>query len=281
VPALYDAAMDPFWLALLAKMLTSAVIVVAASLVVERTGPFVGAMVATLPISAGPAYAFLAAEHGPAFVGESALVSLGVNAATGAFVVAYAVLAKRYRLAVSLGGAALVWGLAAWAVFQAPPTLPVGLALNIAVYGAGIALTRQFVTTAPAGRVVRLWWDVPLRAAGVMTLVGVVVAVGRLLGPGAAGIAALVPIVMTSLALILQPRIGGPATAAVFVHSLPGLVGFGLAIAVLHVAAVPLGVVPALLLGLATCIVWNTSLMFWKMRAARLPRPAGMPRPSA
>ena len=35
-------------------------------LVVERAGPLVGAMVATLPITAGPAYAFLAAEHGAA-----------------------------------------------------------------------------------------------------------------------------------------------------------------------------------------------------------------------
>jgi uncharacterized membrane protein (GlpM family) len=107
--------MDPFWLALLAKMLTSAVVVVTASLVVERTGPFVGAMVATLPISAGPAYAYLAAEHGAAFVAESALISLAVNAATGAFVVTYALLARRHRLAVALCGAALVWGVGAYA----------------------------------------------------------------------------------------------------------------------------------------------------------------------
>lgn len=264
--------MDPFWLALLAKMLTSAVIVVAASLVVERTGPFVGAMVATLPVSAGPAYAFLAAEHGAAFVGESALASLGVNAATGALVIVYAVLARRYSLQIALSGGALVWGLGAWVVLQARWTVPVALVLNAAVHGAGIVFTHRFGTTAKAGRVVRLWWDVPLRAAGVMALVGVVIATGRLLGPGAAGIAAVVPVVMTSLAVILQPRIGGPATAAVFAHSLPGLVGFCLALAVLHVAAVPLGVVPALLLGLATCILWNAGLMVWKVREARAPR---------
>ncbi len=43
-----------FWLLLAAKMLTTAIIVVAASKIVERAGPFIGAMVATLPISAGP-----------------------------------------------------------------------------------------------------------------------------------------------------------------------------------------------------------------------------------
>jgi uncharacterized membrane protein (GlpM family) len=273
--------MDPFWLALLAKMLTSAVVVVTASLVVERTGPFVGAMVATLPISAGPAYAFLAAEHGAAFVAESALVSLGVNAATGAFVVVYALLARRRRLPIALCGAALVWGVGAYVALQARWTLPTALALNAAIYGAGIALTGRLGGTAKPGRVVRLWWDVPLRAAGVMALVAVVIATGRLLGPAAAGIAAVVPIVMTSLATILQPRIGGPATAAVFVHSLPGLVGFGLAIAVLHLTVLPLGVMPALLLGLATCILWNAGLMFRKLRAARSLRQPELARPSA
>jgi hypothetical protein len=102
-----------------------------------------------------------------------------------------------------------------------------------------------------------------------MALVGVVIATGRLLGPGAAGIAAVVPIVMTSLAVILHPRLGGAATASVFAHSLPGLVGFGLAIAVLHLAIVPLGTASALLLGLATCILWNAGLMVLKLRAAR------------
>ena len=40
---------DPFWILLAAKMTTTAIIVVAASKVVERLGPFLGAMVATLP----------------------------------------------------------------------------------------------------------------------------------------------------------------------------------------------------------------------------------------
>ena len=39
-----------FWAALLAKMLASAAIVVLASLAVERAGPLVGAMIATLPL---------------------------------------------------------------------------------------------------------------------------------------------------------------------------------------------------------------------------------------
>ena len=72
--------LDWFWLALAVKLAASAGIVVTASFLVERSGPFLGAMIATLPISAGPAYVFLALEHGPAFIAQSSLASLSVNA---------------------------------------------------------------------------------------------------------------------------------------------------------------------------------------------------------
>ena len=49
-----------FWLALLLKMAVTALFVIAASYAAERAGPVVGAMIATLPIAAGPAYFFLA-----------------------------------------------------------------------------------------------------------------------------------------------------------------------------------------------------------------------------
>jgi hypothetical protein len=39
------------------------------------------------------------------------------------------------------------------------------------------------------------------------------------------------------------------------------MVGFGIAIAVLHAAAIPLGSAAALSLALATCVVWN--LVLW------------------
>ena len=50
--------------------------------------------------------------------------------------------------------------------------------------------------------------------------------------------------VFTSLMLILQPRIGGRATAAVIANGLWGLIGFGIAIVVLHLVARQLGNVP-------------------------------------
>jgi hypothetical protein len=97
-----------------------------------------------------------------------------------------------------------------------------------------------------------------------------VVLAGRLIGPEAAGVVALVPMVFTSLVLILHDRIGGPATAAVMALSLPGMIGFTTAVIVLVVNVVPLGAAPALGLALLVSVSWNASLVL----VQRLRRPA-------
>src|SRR3977135_1954881 len=56
--------------------------VVSASVITERSGPVIGALVATLPISAGPSYVFLALDHDAAFIAQGALASLPINAVT-------------------------------------------------------------------------------------------------------------------------------------------------------------------------------------------------------
>jgi hypothetical protein len=84
---------------------------------------------------------------------------------------------------------------------------------------------------------------------------------------------ALFPIVFTSMMLILHPRIGGPPTAAVLANSAWGLIGLGLAIAVLHVAALQFGSAVGLSLALATCIGWNLCLWWLGRRKAARTEP--------
>ena len=72
-----------FFLASLAlKMAVTAVFVVAASLIAERSGPLIGAMIATLPIAAGPSYVFLALDHDAQFLAQSTITSLASHSAT-------------------------------------------------------------------------------------------------------------------------------------------------------------------------------------------------------
>src|SRR5260221_8752491 len=98
-----------FFLILALRMAVTAGFVVSASVIAERAGPVIGALVATLPISAGPSYVFLALDHDAAFIAQGALASLPINAATIVLSLIYVVLAQRHNVIVSLGAAVMVW----------------------------------------------------------------------------------------------------------------------------------------------------------------------------
>ncbi|WP_133239412.1 hypothetical protein [Microvirga sp. KLBC 81] len=251
------------------KMLTSAAIVVAASLVVERSGPFLGAMIVTLPISAGPAYAFLAVDHGSDFIAASALVGLPVSAATVVYMVVYAAAAQRFGVLASVGSALSIWAISIAIILKAQWSLGGALALNMAVYALAIPLARRFSAAGVRVASKKRAWDVPFRAALVMSVVGVTLVAGRVFGPSIAAAAALAPVVLISMALILQPRIGGAAAASVVANGVPGMLGFVGALSLLHLWAMRLGAVVALILALAVSIGWNASLIAlrrWRLR---------------
>ena len=96
-----------FWYGFALKMVMTAAVVVITSVAVERSGPFIGALIGALPTAAGAAYTILALEHPPAFI--AAIGSVAINGAVAVFAAVYAMLAQRHGLLVSLGGAGIVW----------------------------------------------------------------------------------------------------------------------------------------------------------------------------
>jgi hypothetical protein len=261
--------MDPdpiFWLALAVKMAVTGAFVVVVARIAERVGGVIGGLVASLPISTGPAFLFLSLDHDAAFIAESALTSLAVNVGTFVFALSYIVLAQRRGTAISLTGALALWFATTATVQRFDWTLAGAAAMNIAGLAVSLPIARKF-QSARLPRAVPQWYDVPLRAGLVAALVAIVVIASRQLGPAAAGTLAVFPVVFSSLVMIIQPRIGGPATAALFANTLSGLIGFVLALIVLHLTAVPLGTAVALVLALATSISWNLMLWFvWRSR---------------
>jgi hypothetical protein len=251
------------------RMAVAAAFVVTASFIAERSGPVIGALVATLPISAGPSYVFLALDHDAAFIAQGALASLPINAATIFLGLTYVVLAQRCNAAVSAGGAVTVWITLAALARLVPWSLSGGLIANAVAFAICLPLLRHF-RHARMPLITRRWYDIPLRAGLVATLVAIVVTLSGWVGPGVSGTIALFPVVFTSLMLILHPRIGGPATAAVIANAGWGLIGFGIAIAVLHLAALRFGSAIALGLALATCVGWNLGL--WWLGRSKLRR---------
>jgi len=257
-----------FWLALPIKMAVTAGFVVVATAAAERAGAFIGALVATLPIAAGPAYVFLALDHDAPFIAASALASLAVNSATAVFALVYAFAAQRHGLLLALATALSAWAVAALAVRSVDWTLPGALILNLVVISTCTAIGRP-LRDAPMPLMTRRWYDVPLRATMAALLVTAVVGLSRSVGPAVTGILAVFPIVMTSLMVILHPRIGGQASAAVLANTITGLAGFSSCLLALHLAAVPLGTPAALALALAVSITAN--LLIFAARRSGLP----------
>lgn len=263
---------DPGLVLLLVKMISAAGIVVGCSLIAERSGPLLAAMIATLPISLGPVLAFLALDHDAAFLAQAVLGSMGANLATSGMVLVYVLMAQRHGMVRSLGAALMVWLVVAIAMQAVQPSASAIILATLLIYGGLHALFRPYLDVRPAAPPARLWYAIPLRAGGVALLAATVTTASYHVGSGWSGTLAALPVVFSSLIAMLQPQIGGRAMAAIVANSVLGLMGFGLALAVVYVFAVKLGSWPALLLGLLVSICWNLGLI--GLRQLRAPADA-------
>ena len=245
-----------FALTLIVKMAITAGFVLAATVTAERAGPLVGALVATLPLGAGPVYVFLALDHDAHFIAQSAVNSLAINTVNAIFALTYAWLAQRRSLAISLPVAMLVWAVLAWTVHEIQWSVLNAILINVVVLGVSIPLARPL-------RHVRMpvfhaqWTDLAMRAALVALLVGITVTFSFQLGSGGSGILAVFPVILLSIMFILHKRVGGPPAAAVLANAPLGLVGFAFACTVLNFTAEPFGTAIGLSLALATSVSWS------------------------
>ena len=254
-----------FAVTLIVRMAVTAAFLLAATVTAERAGPLVGGLVATLPISAGPVYIFLALDHGAHFIGASALGSLVSNGINIVFALTYALLAQRRSLAVSLSGAFAVWIALSWLTGLVPWNLPAAIVFNVAVLAVSLWLSASLRhVTSP--QVKARWHELLMRAAMVALLVGTVVTLSYHIGPVASGNLAVFPIVLTSIIIILHRRVGGPATAAVMANAVIGLGGFGIACIALNLTADLLGAVLALSLTLAVSVGCNLLVFMARRR---------------
>jgi len=250
-----------FALILIVKMAITAAFVVAATVTAERAGPLVGGLVATLPIGAGPAYVFLALDHGASFIAQGAVASLAINAANAAFACTYSLLAQKRSLAISLGLSYVVWIVLALSINALHWSIGPALLLNVVALSIGLWLVWP-LRHVPMLRLTRRWYDYALRAGLVSILVGILVTFSFRIGPYSSGLLAVFPVVLTSIILILHNRAGGKSTAAVMANAVLGLAGFCLSCLALHFAAEPLGKWLGLTVALAVSVGWSLAVLF-------------------
>jgi len=256
--------MTLFLAGLLLKIAMTVGIVVVASVVVERSGPFIGSLIASLPTAGGAAMIILAVEHTPAFIAQSAVGSMVANAMVALFALCYAALAQRLNLLVSLSGAFLVWFMLAALSRFVDWTAARALLLIVIVFPFAIMAGKRFRRESAIKRVHLTGGDLAWRAGVVTLCVIVVTAASHSIGSYWSGLFAFFPVAMGSFFVILHPRVGGPAAASVAAHVQAPLIGLGLSLFAVHLLAETIGVWWAFAAGLAIGISWNGSL--WLLR---------------
>lgn len=251
---------------LASRMAIVAAIVVSVSVVATRSGPMIGAMLAALPISAGPAYVFLALDHGGEFVARSTVASLIAISGTGPFILAHDAVRRVAGTAACFVASVSAFVATIAILNHVEWTLWSAAAVAIVLMVGAILLTRATRRNAqpfaaPARRI-----DLVVRAAAVMTVVATVTILAEIAGPRAAGYGALMPVVFMSFILVMQPRVGGAAIAGLFSHALFGILGFVPAFVAVNLATPPLGIWGALALGLAISLAWNVGIIGLRRR---------------
>ena len=187
--------MDQSWTSLLVKVTATVLVITAAALVAERSGPFWGGIVAGLPVVAGPFYVLLALQTDVAFIARSALSSFAAISAIGVFLLVLIRLAPRCRLAPALAMAVGAWLAAAAVLLRYPLSVGPAALVNVLVVAVCVRLTRDawWARTAMTA-MPRRWFDVPVRALIIGGFVVGVTAASRAIGQAGAGISTMFPL---------------------------------------------------------------------------------------
>jgi hypothetical protein len=251
--------------ALLLKALFVASVIVTASLIAERSKPLIASLVLSLPVSAGPAYILLSFEQSSAFMAHATLVSVAANVSTLMFVTGYVLAAKRgASLLVSLASGYVLWFAAALFIKAIEWTLVSAVLVNLIAFPLLGLLLWRFRDNSPAPKPQKQWYDIPLRALIVMSVVVSLVSFAEWLGAHYTGLMALFPASYTSFIVLMHGRLGGKRVATIMINGFISLIGFVNGILALHLFSsynlVGLGLVAMVLIPVS----WSVGVMLWQ-----------------
>ncbi len=253
------------WASLAAKVVGTAATVMIASVAAERSGPFWGGLIASLPVVAGPSYVLLALQAGTNFIARSALSSFSALSAVALFSLILVLGLPRLGAVPTFVVAFGAWIGTALLLFEFPPTLTVAIIVNIAVFAVCIGLTGKAWRARPGVQpLVRHWADLPVRAGLIGLFVAGVVIASAAIGQIATGISAMFPLSLASLGVIVYARLGAHRAASTMASAIRGIIGLGLALLVLHVTVEAMGTSFALVAALAAALAWSALMIVWR-----------------
>jgi hypothetical protein len=261
--------------AFLVRLLATAGIVLAVTVIVGRLGPRIGGVVAGLPIVVGPGLAFIALDKPSDYLVEAAGFVLVSLIATQAFMFAYARAARSLRPAPSLSVAVAAW-LAAIAILALPTLPPVAATLLFTLAAFVSAHLLRRTEADPATPPVQDGWTSLLLRAGLAgIMVGAISLGAQALGPRIAGLLLAYPVGMTVIAVTIHQRHGAPAVIGTLAAAALGTLSIGAFALAVALLTSPLGAAPALLLALGASLLVSLLLLHLRRRSASSGLPSG------
>ena len=246
----------PLWLAIAAKVLFAASVVVGATAVAEKSGPLIACLIIAMPLSIGPTYVLLALAASPQFVAASAVGSIGANIAVALFATVYILLARRLPMPAALALALAAWFGVSWLIQRWNASPITTLVISTMALVVASLLTRHAV----AGRALlagaKRWHDLPLRALFVGLFAGLLVTVSHAIGPDWTGFLAAFPLVLTTTVVLMHPRVGPAATAAALAIAVQGILVYPCALFLIYLYGQTWGVWWSYLAALLLIVGW-------------------------
>jgi len=257
-----------FVFSILTKAILTALIVVLASVVGRFADAFWGALVACFPVSVGPAYVFLALQHGDAFIQMSALSGVVANAATAIFLIVYARNAVR-SIWLNLGLAALSWAVCVLLLSLFEWTAVSAILLNLIVYVFGFWTTRKIsrLTKVQETNSESNFVELFIQATSIALLVSFLILVSSIVGAKTTGMIAMFPVSLSGLILITRQSLGKATTATMATTALKAMLGYAFALAVLHLSIPFFGLSIALALALLVFGSWSIAVIAYRNSA--------------
>jgi len=252
---------------LLVRAGATTLIVIGATLAIDRFGPKIGGALAGLPIIIGPGFFFIIRDHGAAFAADAAAASLYALSGTEAFLLAYCLAALRTGPVLSLVAAFCAWLVAASALSFLPPMPFLGIALFLA---SAFTAHRTVRALLPTPRIQRSSGGVGLlflRGLFAGILVAVVTVLAEQIGSGWSGMLVSFPIGLTVISIAVHQRSGRDVAIAALGSAIFGIASLATFSFVLAVTIRPLGAVTAYCLALIASVVL-TSILTGRSRAS-------------
>ena len=254
----------PLWLAIAAKVLFAASVVVGATAVAEKSGPLIAGLIIAMPLSIGPTYVLLALAASPQFVAASAVGSIGANIAVALFATVYILLARRLPMPAALALALATWFGVSWLIQRWDPSPITTLVFSTLALVVASVLTRHAV----AGRALlagaKRWYDLPLRALFVGLFAGLLVTISHAIGPDWTGFLAAFPLVLTTTVVLMHPRVGPAATAAALAIAVQGILVYPCALFLIFLYGQAWGVWWSYLAALLVIVGWAGLVYGWR-----------------